>query len=78
MRAGGRETRGQARARQASTSTRKSQIAGRYGVADSIPTVAVFLERRGRHGLLSAPIPRPTIGKFFDELLEKEQPAAAA
>jgi len=54
----------------------ESEIAGRYGV-QSIPTVAVFRNGEAVTGFVGA-YPAATIGKFFDELLEKEEPAAAA
>ena len=54
----------------------ESEMAGRYGVQSSL-TVAVFRTGEGVTGFVGA-YPAATIGKFFDELLEKELPAAAA
>jgi putative thioredoxin len=45
-------------------------LAARYGI-QSIPTVAVFRGGEPVTGFVGA-YPAPTIGKFFDELLEKE------
>src|SRR4029079_16770956 len=53
----------------------ESEIAGRYGV-QSIPTVAVFRNGEAVTGFVGA-YPAATIGQFFDELLEKEETAAA-
>ena len=49
---------------------------GRYGV-QSIPTVAVFRNGEAVTGFVGA-YPAATIGKFFDDLLAKEESAAAA
>ena len=54
----------------------EGEIAGRYGV-QSIPTVAVFRNGEAVNGFVGA-YPAATIGKFFDDLLEKEEAAAAA
>jgi thioredoxin len=54
----------------------ESDIAGRYGV-QSIPTVAVFRHGEAVTGFVGA-YPAATIGKFFDDLLAKEESAAAA
>ena len=49
-------------------------LAARYGV-QSIPTVAVFRDGEPVTGFVGA-YPAPAIGKFFDELLEKEEATA--
>ena len=49
-------------------------LAGRYGI-QSIPTVAVFRDGEPVSGFIGA-YPAPAIGKFFDELLEKEEAVA--
>jgi thioredoxin len=49
-------------------------LAARYGI-QSIPTVAVFRNGEAVSGFVGA-YPPATIGKFFDELLEKEAAAA--
>ena len=49
-------------------------IAARYGI-QSIPTVAVFRNGEPVTGFVGA-YPAPTIGQFFDEMLEKEEAVA--
>jgi putative thioredoxin len=53
----------------------EGEIAARYGV-QSIPTVAVFRNGEPITGFVGA-YPAPTIGKFLDEVLEKDAAAAA-
>ena len=50
-------------------------LAVRYGI-QSIPTVAVFRDGQPVNGFVGAYSPA-AIGKFFDELLERESEAAA-
>ena len=50
-------------------------LAARYGI-QSIPTVAVFRNGEPVTGFVGA-YPAPTIGKFLDELLAKDEEAAA-
>ena len=52
----------------------EGQLAARFGI-QSIPTVAVFRNGEPVTGFVGA-YPAPTIGQFFDELLEKEGAAA--
>jgi putative thioredoxin len=54
----------------------EGEIAGRYGI-QSIPTVAVFRNGEVVNGFVGA-YPAATIGTFFDDLLAKEETAAAA
>ena len=49
-------------------------LAARYGI-QSIPTVAVFRDGEPVTGFIGAH-PAPAIGRFLDELLEKEEAAA--
>ncbi len=51
-------------------------LAARYGV-QSIPTVAVFRDGEPVTGFIGA-YPAPAIGRFFDEVLEKESAQAEA
>lgn len=53
----------------------EGEIAARYGV-QSIPTVAVFRDGEIVNGFIGA-YPAATIGAFFDELVAKEEAAAA-
>ena len=52
----------------------ESAIAAQYGI-QSIPTVAVFRNGEPVNGFIGA-YPAGTIGKFFDELLAKEEAEA--
>jgi putative thioredoxin len=52
----------------------EGMLAARYGI-QSIPTVAVFRGGEPVTGFVGA-YPAPTIGKFLDEVLEKEEAAA--
>jgi thioredoxin len=54
----------------------EQQLAARYGI-QSIPTVAVFRGGEPVTGFIGA-YPAPAIGRFFDELLEKESAVAEA
>ena len=54
----------------------EQEIAGRYGI-QSIPTVAVFRDGEVVTGFVGA-YPAATIGRFFDEQVLAEAPAAAA
>ena len=54
----------------------EGEVAGRYGI-QSIPTVAVFRNGEVVTGFVGA-YPAATIGAFFDDLLAKEEAAAAA
>ena len=54
----------------------EGEVAGRYGI-QSIPTVAVFRNGEVVNGFVGA-YPASTIGAFFDDLLAKEESAAAA
>ena len=51
-------------------------LAARYGI-QSIPTVAVFRDGEPVTGFVGA-YPPAAIGRFLDDLLEKEAEAAAA
>jgi len=53
----------------------EGEVAARYGV-QSIPTVAVFRNGEPVTGFVGA-YPAPTIGKFLDEMLEKDAAEAA-
>ncbi len=53
----------------------EGEIAARYGI-QSIPTVAVFRNGEPVTGFVGA-YPAPTIGKFLDEVLEKDAAEAA-
>jgi thioredoxin len=52
----------------------ENALAARYGI-QSIPTVAVFRGGEPVTGFIGA-YPAPAIGRFFDELLEKETTVA--
>jgi thioredoxin len=52
----------------------EQELAARYGI-QSIPTVAVFRDGAPVTGFIGA-YPAGTIGRFFDELLEKEEEQA--
>ena len=53
----------------------EGQVAARYGI-QSIPTVAVFRNGEPVTGFVGA-YPAATIGKFLDDVLEKESAEAA-
>jgi putative thioredoxin len=52
----------------------EQELAGRYGIR-SIPTVAVFRDGEPVTGFIGA-YPAGTIGRFFDELLAKQEEQA--
>jgi putative thioredoxin len=53
----------------------EQELAGRYGI-QSIPTVAVFRDGKPVTGFVGA-YPPATIGRFLDELLDKDTTEAA-